>query len=198
MISIKPSEMMRLESSSYAWQSPESWLLYDHFAKRCVDWMDTRRGRCCYEVLIDTSGVGFWYLEKMTRKLAAQRVLAKLFAEVGRDSLRGEFLRFCKIKRWSDLDRPIEFRCRLPHDFGRHPWFDVRGRRLRDSPNQYHPEAVWVHHGQAKFSVHYRRWYYSLNYSYEWEASGSSCGATTAGCRTPAARSWRSTWRASP
>lgn len=169
MILIKPSEMLRADAARNSYTDPRAWLLYDHFANKCVEWMATRDGRDCYEVMIDTSGVGFWYIEKITEMSGPQRRLALLFSDVGSNFHRGEFLRFCGIKRWSDLDKPIKFFCRLPKDFGRNKWFDVAHRRLNHVPNGYHPDATWVHQGQIVFCVGTRRWHYHLNYSYEWE-----------------------------
>jgi hypothetical protein len=100
---------------------------------------------------------------------------------VGDDSERGEFLASIGLCTAADLDKPI----RLPDDRCTLPTFDVRGRVLEKSPNQFHPDAVVITHAALQLDNDAEFWTYRMFYSDKhWERTswtvsiGQNCEKT--------------------
>lgn len=152
----------------YVPASPSDWFphdtiwfaIYQHFAKHLVQWMyRTKKGERGF--LVNTTGRNVHHFHGMTKPEEACRCVEQLLQDVGDDSERGEFLASIGLCTAADLDKPIllpDERCTLPT-------FDVRGRVLKKSPNEFHPEAVVVTHAELYLNRDADEWAYLLYYS---------------------------------
>ena len=147
----------------YDGRQPRDYLpLYEHFARKVLDWNLPR------EMLIDTSGRGSASLAPLPSQEAAATVLSKLFVAAGTGGTRGAFLKRCGIKRWGDLAKPIRLKGRA---CTAQVCYDVRERRLNEpSPNSCHPGAVFAQRAYFLFGWD-RKWRFVLCYGYSRDAS---------------------------
>ena len=172
MISVKPSEVLKAAGRSHPYVDPSWWLLYEYFVSRCREWQDSQPMEIgMFQVLNGTSSINNWHPWEMGDGKQLIQRLSVLFGNAGENNSAGDFLRFCKIRRWSDLDRAIEFRCRSPKRFAVRDWFNVEHRKLIKQHNEYHPGAMWACRSAVMLSDHNMRWIYRIYYSYEWDNS---------------------------
>ncbi len=167
MITIRPADAMirQLNGHGSRYIDPAEWfVVYEHFARQFIAW---EPGKCKFELLNNTSSIHNIELDALSSRDAARRHLVGLFREAGRKSTAGDFLRFCGINTWADLDRPMQVRGWKPHLFADRRWFNVMGRQFESpGPNRYHRRARCVYYGALVFCVHRKRWRYRLEYGY--------------------------------
>lgn len=167
MISIRPADALIREvrgfSSRYI-DEAEWFVVYEHFARRLAAW---ESGGLKCELLNDTSSINNGELHPLHSRDAARKHLVGLFREAGGKFTGGDFLRFCGINTWADLDRPVQVRGWKPQLFAARQWFDMEGRKFKSpGPNQCHRRARCVYCGELIFCVHRKRWHYRLGYGY--------------------------------
>lgn len=175
MITLRPRDAIIGELGSYpnCWQLPAWFVLYEQFARRLDEWMPNGYG--C-EVLNNTTSVHNYDLTPLTSRSDARLNLAKLFAHVGNEYQAADFLRHCGIKAWKDLDTPITLKGWQPKRFAAKGWFDVAGRVLKESPNEYHLDAIHIFAAELTFCRHFHRWHFRLGYSYPHDSSSWRVG----------------------
>lgn len=171
-LEIVPDGLIRYVPAQNDWSSYDTaWLsIYQYFASMLVTWMKlTEKGERGF--LVDTSGRNIHSFRTITCPQDAKTCVQKLLSHVGKDSPRGEFLAWMGIESQADMLNPRlieDGRCELPT-------FDVRGRKFKVSPNQFHPDAVVITHAELTLSNNAEEWVYRLYYSYNhWEKTSWS------------------------
>lgn len=137
--------------------------LWEHFARLAIDW-----DKNALECLNDTSSIHNWEFQEFTSKQRVRDSLSRLFLLAGTDSVSGEFLRYCGIRKWSDLTKPIRVK-----GWDRHIPFDVdvRERKMKQpGPNECHPDAIFGQYAGLAFGTD-RRWYFRVHYGYSHDSS---------------------------
>lgn len=130
------------------------WAIYQWFCDRLTQWKH-RDGN--YDILNGRSKSGCTSSEfdPLCDRDAPIRRLGYLFSWVGtnwieREEFHGRpgresrFLSWMKLRKWPDLAKPISIHGRRPKVFPQPEWFEMRGRTLIKSPNEYHPKATIV------------------------------------------------------
>jgi hypothetical protein len=159
-LEIVPDGLIRYVPSTDDWYAFDTaWLaIYQHFAVKMRDWLKSasarQNGWCASKEIRAFRGA-------ITSVESAKELVCNLIASVGQDGAAGEFLASIGLSCEDDLDHCIlitDNRCDLPT-------FDVRGRILAESPNEFHPEAVVVTHAEMYFGANHEAWEYQLYYS---------------------------------
>jgi len=171
-LEIVPDGLIRYVPAQNDWSTYNTaWLsIYQDMADLLDVWMRvTGKGERGF--LVDTSARNIHHFQTITCPQDAKTCVQKLLSHVGKDSPRGEFLARIGLTSEADLLNSIlikDGRCNLPT-------FDVRGRRLKVSPNQFHPDAVVITHAELTLSNNAEEWVYSLYYSDKhWEKTSWS------------------------
>lgn len=160
----QPSDTLR-QGRGDRYEFDSIWFLaYEHFARRLLAW---RKDAAPCEFLNNTSSINNHGFDPLYKTTSPYLHLSDLFRHVGLMNCgRADFLRFCGLKQWRDLDKPIAIQARRPQ---RVPGLDVSGRILKQpGPNKSHPKALTVYNGRFRFDRLGRRrlgWSYEINYS---------------------------------
>jgi hypothetical protein len=154
----------------YAWAvtNAQWFAAYQWFMHRLCEWKKRSRP---YEVLNGTSSINNHAPDPLHSFYEPTRRLAILFAQVGSDSIGADFLRYCRIRKWADLGRPITIA--LPHTdrFPHASWFEMVGRTFKTSPNDCHPQATWVQNAAVEIDNNGQLWGLRVEYGYRHDAS---------------------------
>ena len=167
----RPSWIMVDALGGYASMSPMKWFaIYQWFVQRLLEYQKQKKDSF-YEYLNGTSSINNECVYAMRDAREPRRRLAMLLAHVGEEYGHGDFLRFCDLKEWSDLNKPITVS--LPHTriFPRLSWFELRGRVFKVSPNECHPKATWIMSGAVRPHYKGKLWEIKIEYGYIHDSS---------------------------
>lgn len=169
---VVPDGFITFVPASDDWYPFDSaWLgIYQWFASKFRDWKK-EHPEADHDYLVDTSGRGGSEFQSVSEREKLHKCVYLLLKHVGQHSGRGQFLASIGLESHADLQKPI----RIVDDRCDWPTFDVRGRRLNFSPNQYHPDAVILTHSVLQLSSYSMRWGYRIYYNDNHYESTSWC-----------------------
>lgn len=174
MITMIPKDALTLAvnhgTSSRYYRDGEWLMFYAWVYHRFRVWNKNRRDNLCYEMLRDTSGIGFGTLDGFDRDPGerARECLAKLFARTGKKFFVEEssFLKSIGIRTWKDLEKEIRIPGWRPRDFPNQLWFLQKGRWFKKPGlNKYHPQARFCDQ-VVLYLDNECRWNVKFHYSY--------------------------------
>jgi len=170
-----PSDALDRTPMPYRWTSyARRFAAYQWFVARLHEYMEKHPSEDEYrfwEYLNGTSSIHNSEPDPIHNQDEPFRRLRMLFMHVGTDSGRGKFLRYCKLRSWSDLDKGFIVPVAHTDDFPKQSWFELRGRKFKVSPNPSHPPATWIMSGAVEVNYAGDCWRVSIEYGYEHDSS---------------------------
>ncbi len=170
MFKILPSDAILTAINGYTsrhYDTVEWWMAYEWFCRRLIEWKANTKTNTSYELLNATSSVGNYGFDSIYDNKTPCERLAYLFKHGWFWSQANPFLSSLNINQWSDLANPISIKGWRPKNFPDSDWFKMRGRIFKESPNECHPQAVFVSAFSLKFESYNKRWCAYIHYGYE-------------------------------
>ena len=150
---------------------------YQWYAGKLDAWHESRQKkdrnfRARWEYLNATSSIHNSEPDPIYGFDAPFKRLAMAFSSAGdpREGI-GDFLRFCKLKTFADLSKPLIIPVAHTDEFPPRSWFELRGRQFKVSPNSCHPPATWIMSGAVQINRRGTLWKLRIEYGYIHDSS---------------------------
>lgn len=156
--------------------APRWFAAYQWFVQKLFAYKEKISADYLYEYINGTSSIRNTSPNVIYNVKEPLRRLRYLISSTGAKNGHADFLRFCGLKKLSDLNKPITIT--IPHydafpsrDPYKISWFELCGRIFNESQNSCHPQATWVQSSGVQLNYDGTLWKLEITYGYKHDSS---------------------------